>query len=537
MSREIILGALNGIRDEYITEAAAALGLLGEAAPATAKPPRDRENSLLYRFFNSGWGVAVICAVVSLSVLGGIIWAGQRPPVGGPGGIETETVDYSGESQDEVTVRHGDTVIYPKKFFLWSESDGVSADGEGFAETIRIDYNGIPVLPKVYYAKDGSISPCELNLTTGYEFSFVRIYDTDMQQSAVTYDGPFNYKGFLSVLPVGRYYVALQIVHNSSCYEYAYELVVTESEEEITTAGENGVETTPALISEEHAMEIASAYWNIRTGDVDPDTGYTFRIQSMGKTQTPKGVAVYEIALRWLVEDSRYSTVETVWVDVDTGDMIIPYESETGSETRYIQFPLIKPDDTTSFISLTDGGADKCKSLQFLVLPADTEKPKLTELFGIGFKSPTDGEVNVQIVSYKSETEYGFLYMYESAHLDLLNNRGETRVTMNCVRVEFFSKRTSTKPYYDIPAVDATLGVASFRYSPENKQSVLQSEYSNNYRAFGHAEDLFEKYNDPEKYEYTILYSYVDGVENINTPAESLPEFLFTIFNEYGFDN
>ena len=36
MSREIILGALNGIRDEYITEAAAALGLLGEAAPATA---------------------------------------------------------------------------------------------------------------------------------------------------------------------------------------------------------------------------------------------------------------------------------------------------------------------------------------------------------------------------------------------------------------------------------------------------------------------------------------------------------------------
>ena len=322
MSREILLEALNGINDRFITEAAEVMGLLNESAPMAGRKSRARRESTFARFFGSGWGVAVICAAVSLSVLSGIIWAGQRPPAGGPGGTEheTETIEYSGESQDEVTIRHGDTVIYPKKFFLWSESDGVSADGEGFAGTIQIDYNGIPVLPKVYYAKDGSISPCELNLTTGYEFSFVRIYDTDMQQSGVTYDGPFNYKGFLSVLPVGRYYIALQIKHNSSCYEYAYELVVMDT-------------TASGIISEERAMEIASDHWGIQTGDIDPDTGYTFRIESLGQSQTPDAKAVYEIALRWLVDDSHYSTLETVWVDMLTGEVIIPYE-DTATETE-----------------------------------------------------------------------------------------------------------------------------------------------------------------------------------------------------------
>ena len=190
MSRQLILDALNGIHDTYITEAAEALGLLGRAAPIAAKPTRDREDSLLYRFFNSGWGVAMICAVVSLSVLGGIIWAGQNPPAGGPSGVGTET--------------HAET----------------------------------------------------------------------------------------------------------------------------------HTETAAPLISEEQAMEIASNYWNIRTGDVDPDTGYTFRIESLGQTQTPKGEVVYEVALRWLVDGSRYSTVETVWVDVMTGEVIIPYDSSGDTETE-----------------------------------------------------------------------------------------------------------------------------------------------------------------------------------------------------------
>ena len=84
MTGQVAFEAMTNMGDSFITESAEILGFLDESAPIAAKPTRDREDSLLYRFFNSGWGVAMICAVVSLSVLGGIIWAGQNPPAGGP---------------------------------------------------------------------------------------------------------------------------------------------------------------------------------------------------------------------------------------------------------------------------------------------------------------------------------------------------------------------------------------------------------------------------------------------------------------------
>ena len=328
MSKQIMQEALNGIHDKFITEAAEVLGLLEAPAPVAAKPRRERENSLLYRFMNSGWGVACISLLVAFTVLGGIIWAGQRPFVGGPVGTqpETEAVDYSGDSQDELTVKHGDTVIYPRRFFLWSSDGKVSADGLGFKDTVKQDYDGVPVLPKVYYAMDGSISPCELRLAKGYECSSVRIYDTDMRERTVIY-GSFNYKELLSSLPVGRCYVSLAIVQKtgkrSGCYEYAFELEVLDT-------------TASGIISEEQAMQIASEYWGIKTGDV-ADNGFTFRIESQGTTQTPKGESVYRIALRWLVNlgnDSHYSTVDTVWVDMLTGEVIIPYAPPAETETE-----------------------------------------------------------------------------------------------------------------------------------------------------------------------------------------------------------
>ena len=100
MSKEIILNALDGIHDRYITEAAGRLGLLNGSASALNR----RRESALSRFFSSGWGVAMICAVVSLSVLGGIVWAGQRP-VAGPQGTATESetaVETEAETEPEI---------------------------------------------------------------------------------------------------------------------------------------------------------------------------------------------------------------------------------------------------------------------------------------------------------------------------------------------------------------------------------------------------------------------------------------------------
>lgn len=61
----------DGLNDRYIAEAEIPDAHLRATVAST--PHRKGGFS---RFFNSGWGVAVICALVAVSVMGGIIWAG-----------------------------------------------------------------------------------------------------------------------------------------------------------------------------------------------------------------------------------------------------------------------------------------------------------------------------------------------------------------------------------------------------------------------------------------------------------------------------
>ena len=118
MSKEIILNALDGIQDRYITEAAGRLGLLNGSASALNR----RRESALSRFFSSGWGVAMICAVVSLSVLGGIVWAGQRP-VAGPQDTTAESeTEIVTESETESETESDHDHIYGEWSFLKTPS-------------------------------------------------------------------------------------------------------------------------------------------------------------------------------------------------------------------------------------------------------------------------------------------------------------------------------------------------------------------------------------------------------------------------------
>ncbi len=332
MKGQLAFEALGALPDELIVEAAEQLGFFGGNTPAVAS--RRREKSALSRFLGSGWGVALICAVVSLTVLGGIIRAGQRPPAGGPGGVETETADYAGDSQTDVKVRHGDTEIYPQRFFLWATdwtwSGYIAVDGEGFEGIAANDYGNQPSLPKLRYATDGSISPCELTMSKKYEFSSVRVYDTDMQHAtAYNYDGEFVYGDFLKSLATGRYYVVMEIRSRSAGYEYAFALEVFDPQEDTATE-----ETAEPLISMERAKEIASDYWGIKTGDVSVDHGFEFRIGCRQTVVTPRGEEVYLVLLQWQVMPlGHWSTVDTVWVEATTGEIIIPYE-DLGTETE-----------------------------------------------------------------------------------------------------------------------------------------------------------------------------------------------------------
>ena len=62
---------LDGLNDAFIEE-----GMLPDTASTPARRSRERGNNPFIRFANSGWGVAIICAVVSLSVLTAIVRLG-----------------------------------------------------------------------------------------------------------------------------------------------------------------------------------------------------------------------------------------------------------------------------------------------------------------------------------------------------------------------------------------------------------------------------------------------------------------------------
>ncbi len=64
---------LDGLNDAFIEE-----GMLPDASAAPARRTRERGNNPFLRFANSGWGVAIICAVVSLGVLTAIVRLGVR---------------------------------------------------------------------------------------------------------------------------------------------------------------------------------------------------------------------------------------------------------------------------------------------------------------------------------------------------------------------------------------------------------------------------------------------------------------------------
>ena len=480
MRGQLAFEAMSGLSDGLILEAAEALGFTNERA-AVVEPPRKREPSTLGRFFSTGWGVAILCAVVSLTVLSGIIWAGQQPPAGSPGGAETETADYAGDSQTDVKVRHGDTEIYPQRFFLWATdwtwSGYIAVDGEGFEGIAANDYGNQPSLPKLRYATDGSISPCELTMSKKYEFSSVRVYDTDMQHAtAYNYDGEFVYGDFLKSLATGQYYVVMEIRSRSAGFEYAFALEVFDPQED--TAAEETAE---------------------------PDTE---------------------------VETTAPDREDSTQKEPDTEPPTSEDTTTTTDEPRRLQFPLTGSDDTSSFLRLPDLQAPEGDLLEFCVYPTDTDSTDPVAAFRLLLR--TDGETNVQVIHYRNEDTYGFFYMHESSYVTDLDGIETRYVEMQASTLTFVTDRSylnSTVYYYHADGGDSV----RFGYSDAQRRSILAKYKNTNQVALGRVEDMLYKISKSGDYEFTVVYSYIDGVETVNTPAEEMPTFDFPVFNEYGF--
>lgn len=92
-----------------------------------------------------------------------------------------------------------------------------------------------------------------------------------------------------------------------------------------TTATTSTTTTTTAssgYITEERALELAESFLGIRSGDRDSDTGFLFSWMVFDRPTEEK--PEYRIALRWLVNDSHYSTVDVVLVNALTGEVYYP---------------------------------------------------------------------------------------------------------------------------------------------------------------------------------------------------------------------
>ena len=84
MKGEVLFEKMTHISDEYIAEAA--------LIPGVRRPKRERPDNTFTRFMASGWAVAMICALVSLSAVVAIVHWGQ---MGGPTIPGSTTSDFS----------------------------------------------------------------------------------------------------------------------------------------------------------------------------------------------------------------------------------------------------------------------------------------------------------------------------------------------------------------------------------------------------------------------------------------------------------
>ncbi len=93
---------------------------------------------------------------------------------------------------------------------------------------------------------------------------------------------------------------------------------MTESDMDSTsfssTTSPNEFSAGTLRIIEEEAIEIASNYWEIKSGDIDEETGFRFLIMPVESSND--NIA---IALKWLVDNHHYSTVDLIEIDPYTG--------------------------------------------------------------------------------------------------------------------------------------------------------------------------------------------------------------------------
>ncbi len=206
--------------------------LLPEDRGAGVAPVKKERPRRFMSFLESGWGVAIICALVAVSVMGGIIWAGNQTGTGVPPGgtVEPESEGNTIETntplleQNNVVVYGADGACYPKRI-LCNSTDltqgedglehGVTADGLGFVGHMK-QYGGAD-LPTVVWAKDVETTDY-VDVAPNYTITQISMYDMNMVEqmtkTAMTLDDEMFAARFIERwLSVGKWYVSFRVTH------------------------------------------------------------------------------------------------------------------------------------------------------------------------------------------------------------------------------------------------------------------------------------------------------------------------------------
>ena len=270
---------------------------------ATAVKPKRERAGRFSDFMNHPAMVAVLCAVVSLGVLFAVVMAGRdgggvTPPVGGTPSAETEMPAHPEESTnpeenekqplfpedmapDEYIRVYlmGDIQLTLERFLVWSEEDGVSAEGPGFqgecnsGELVQNGYNYT-----VYMQQN-----CEFQSVTVYN-SF------DMTEVASSTEPMIRHD------LKGLYYVVLRIKirHDTgvSCYDYVFPLTLCEEAEELNFEIIYSEETTLPPDESETRYEPTEQVRDYTLIPLKPSAGINEKYFLISMTATEPGKAL-----------------------------------------------------------------------------------------------------------------------------------------------------------------------------------------------------------------------------------------------------
>lgn len=183
--------------------------------------------------------------------------------------------------------------------------------------------------------------------------------------------------------------------------------------------------------------------------------------------------------------------------------------------------------------------AEGDRVMEFFIKRTDRNDPELTSALKMEF--PADKEYNILVFSYYKEAQdrYRLIYMIDCTGLEIIDGEEHRVASMEANTMVFVTVSNDTGKFcFKVGDVSGSIGdryAGSIAYTDQSRRLVLRQSYGANENIRQEAVwRMLDDFNDiADAYDFTVLYSYINGEEVINTKVDTLPEFSFPLFDEY----